>query len=158
MRNGAAFGEGVYLAASLGVARNFSNWGAKVWAHTGFAAQGGCFGYQLVALCEFVDMPGYTRPGAGGKQGSEYFVVEDDAHLAVRALLLFKDPAARWQEGSATPVPRAGPAKAAPVRAGNGSRAPSPVGVRQGASTQVGPPLWVYVVVVAVVVGVIFAV
>ena len=54
----------------------------------------------MVALCEFVDLPEYRRSSQGSTAGGskspkgDYYVIGDDQHLVVRALLLFKDPAA----------------------------------------------------------------
>lgn len=145
MRNGAAFGEGVYLASKLLVAKNFGSWGVKVWRHSRFAAgaslsggggvssslssSGGgggqpLFAYQLIALCEFINLPKYrigfkkghnkassslssstssatgqtsssssslSISGSGSsKDSSEYYVVDEDQHLVVRAMLLFR--------------------------------------------------------------------
>ena len=143
MRNGAAFGEGVYLASKLKVAKNFGSWGVKVWRHSRFAAgaslSGGLsssgtpttttataqplFAYQIIALCEFINLPKYCVSSKGGqhkkatsslsssftssatdkpslsssisgsgssKDSSEYYVVDEDQHLVVRALLLFR--------------------------------------------------------------------
>lgn len=50
------------------------------------------FAYQLIALCEFIDLPQY-RKTMSNKEGSAYYVIAEDHHLTVRALLLFKDPA-----------------------------------------------------------------
>jgi len=135
MRNGAAFGDGVYVASKCEVARNFGSWGVPVWKHSQFgnratassaAAASGAppvFAYQVIALCEIIDMPEYRCgfPGSDGsavavtaarqrsepststpvssptrevnRDRSEYWVVANDSHLVVRALLLFKDPA-----------------------------------------------------------------
>ena len=135
MRNGAAFGEGVYLASKLLVAKNFGSWGVKVWRHSRFAAgasinrtgasgiggsAGGLssslsssspstqplFAYQIIALCEFINLPKYrigfskghqkassslsTSASGSSKDTSEYYVVDEDQHLVVRALLLFR--------------------------------------------------------------------
>lgn len=70
MLNGAAFGEGVYVASHLSVAREFSSWGTKVWRHSTFGAvppqtdpktAAPVFAYQIIACCEFVALDKYTK-------------------------------------------------------------------------------------------------
>ena len=78
MRNGAVFGDGVYVASKCEVARNFGGWGVPVWRHSRFgvvpggrgggAVGGGAplFAYQIIALCEFIDLPQYRCGLMGG--------------------------------------------------------------------------------------------
>ena len=84
MRNGAVFGDGVYVASKCEVARNFGAWGVPVWKHSRFGVVPGggggggegegvpLFAYQIIALCEFIDLPQYRcgLRGGGSSGGS----------------------------------------------------------------------------------------
>lgn len=77
-----------------------------MWRNSAFGADMGSgrppqFAYQIIALCEFVDLPQY-RKVMDNKEKSAYYVINEDHHLAVRALLLFKDPALKDSMAGAT--------------------------------------------------------
>ncbi len=80
MKNGAVFGDGVYLASRCEVARNFGAWGVPVWRHSRFgvtpaasssaSASAPVFAYQIIALCEFINKPEYRCTDVAGSSPS----------------------------------------------------------------------------------------
>lgn len=104
-----------------------------MWRNSAFGADVGSgrppqFAYQIIALCEFVDLPQY-RKVMDNKEKSAYYVINEDHHLAVRALLLFKDPALKDSMAGTTRAPTTATASHTlrqPARARTGNADPVP--------------------------------
>lgn len=115
MKHGAAFGNGVYLAADPKVARGFAlssrtrTVPTQRWFSLGYAgasldtqppngdssdsSSAPLFPFEVVARCHVVDLPQYrSQLYHGSKQESDYFIVNDPSHLQVDGLYFFKVP------------------------------------------------------------------
>eukprot|EP00904_Undaria_pinnatifida_P006156 jgi/Undpi1/2670/HiC_scaffold_13.g06048.m1 len=118
MKNGAAFGNGVYLSGSRKAAAAFAcrgdGTGTTVWPKSAFGAGGTesfmaslssggrkKFGYRVVAKCRVLKGDGVKEIEGWGEEET-YFVVSDTSRVRVESLLLFDEGQLSESGASAT--------------------------------------------------------
>ena len=120
-KNGAIFGDGVYLASECIVSRGFAQRGSEhprchTYSALGSRIKGALsergavrpeFPFEVVARCDVINLPVNIAPktasAAAGSDESDYYVVRDESHVDIQSLLLFPSDLAGSSD-AATPV------------------------------------------------------
>lgn len=88
MSTGAAFGEGVYLARDVAVARNFIKTSPKIWPLSRWYSNDKIISLGCVAACRVICHPDNVSTNRAEKD--TYFVVKNEHHIRLVAILVYK--------------------------------------------------------------------